>query len=235
MVVADVQADKSKQEVAAFCNHFASLKAEHHTFRELFDDERLCGLMEQTAREFFLKLKKLMHEHLLLEFAKLMDPAKSRIKKDVNLENFTVHNLYETINWSKCTKRKLENLVVRIDSFREYLKPARNKILAHSDKETKMSGAQLGEFPEGEDSQFIANVEEICNLMYAECFGIIFGDIGVTIAGDVHDFMKMIGKAATYDELFKASTGEERVKLFELLRSKLSGLDLFDKTLLLHG
>lgn len=129
--------------------------------------------------------------------------------------------MYENINWSKCTKRKLENLVVRIDSFREYLKPARNKILAHPDKETKMSRARLGEFPEEDGIQFIANVEEICNLMYAECFGTILGDIGVTIAGDVYDFRKMIVKAAAYDDLFKASTGEERRRLFDLLESKL--------------
>ncbi len=225
MVVVDAQTDISKETVRAFCNHFAKLKAQLYTFTVLFSDERLCCLMEQTAREFFTELNEIMQEHLLLEFAKLMDPAKSRIKKDVHLENFTIHNLYENINWSKCTKRKLENLVIRIDSFREYLKPARDKILAHPDKETKMSGARLGAFPEEEGIQFIANVEEICNLMHAECFGIIFGDIGVTIAGDVHDFIKMIGKAAVYDDLFEASTGEETIRLFDLLRSKLSIVD----------
>ncbi len=221
MVVVDAQTEAAKQAVAAFCNNFAKLKAKHHTFMVLFDDERLYGLMEQTAREFFLELHEIMLEHLLLEFAKLMDPAESRTKKDVYLENFTIHNLYETINWSNCTKRKLEKLVVRIESFRKYLKPARDKLLAHSDKETKMSGARLGEFPEEEGIQFIANVEEMCNLMHAECFGIIFDDIGVSIAGDVHDFIKMIGKAAAYDDLFEASIGEETIRLFDLLRLKL--------------
>jgi len=58
--------------------------------------------------------------------------------------------------------------------------------------------------------------------MHAECFGIIFGDIGVTIAGDVHDFIKMIGKAAVYDDFFEASTGRRNNKAIRSLRSKLS-------------
>jgi hypothetical protein len=35
----------------------------------------------------------------------------------------------------------------------------------------------------------------------------------------------MIGKAAVYDDLFEASTGEETIRLFDLLRSKLSIVD----------
>jgi hypothetical protein len=221
MVVADAQADASKQAVAAFCNHFARLKAEHHTFRVLFYDERLHGLMEQTARKFFLELNILMQEHLLLGCAKLMDSARSRVR-NLYRENFTIHNLYETINWSNDTKRELQSLVAEIEPFQKYLKPARNMLLAHYDKKMVMSGARLGEFPEGEDIHFLSIVEKICNLMHAECFGTIFGHIGVTIAGDVYDFRKMIGKAAAYDDLFKASTGEEKIRLFDLLRSKLS-------------
>ncbi len=80
MIVADVQADTSKQLVTVFCNHFARLKAQHHTFRVLFDNEKLRSLMEKTAREFFLELNILMQEHLLLECVKLTDPAQSRVK-----------------------------------------------------------------------------------------------------------------------------------------------------------
>ncbi len=218
MVVNNAQADASKQAVKIFCNCFAQLKAQHYTFTVLFSDKRIQDLMDVTAREFFVELNKIMHEHLLLEFVKLSDPAISRKKS----ENLTIHNLYETINWSNCTKRKLENLILRIESFRKYLKPARNKILAHPNKGTIMSGTRLGEFPEGEDIHFVSNIEEICNVMHTECFGIIFGDVGVTIAGDVHDFIKMIGKASAFDDLFNASTGEEKIRLFDLLRSKLS-------------
>jgi hypothetical protein len=64
--VVDPQADISKETVQAFCNHFAKLKAHHHTFMVLFSDKRLQNLMIQTAKEFFLELNEIMLEHFFL-------------------------------------------------------------------------------------------------------------------------------------------------------------------------
>ena len=224
MLIAEPQAKASQKTVLAFCNHFARLKAQHHTFKVLFDDVRLRALMENTAREFFFELNILMQEHLLLECMKLMDPAESRVKNEYR-ENFTIFNLDETINWSSETKQTLRDLLEEIKPFQAYLKPARNMMLAHYDKEMMMTDARLGAFPAGEDDKFMRILEKVCNLIHAECFGTIFGDIGVTVAGDVYDFRKMIAKASVYDDLFESSTGEKRVNLYDRLNLKLSSTD----------
>ena len=155
---------------------------------------------------------------------KLMDPAESRVKNEYR-ENFTIFNLDETINWSSETKQTLRDLLEEIKPFQAYLKPARNMMLAHYDKEMMMTDARLGAFPAGEDDKFMRILEKVCNLIHAECFGTIFGDIGVTVAGDVYDFRKMIAKASVYDDLFESSTGEKRVNLYDRLNLKLSSTD----------
>ena len=224
MTIAEPNTKESQQTVLKFCNHFARLKARHHTFKVLFDDVRVRSLMENTAREFFLELNILMQEHLLLECMKLMDPAESRVKKEYR-ENFTIYNLYETINWSSETKKTLRDLLEEIKPFQAYLKPARNMMLAHDDKEMVIADARLGAFPAGEDDKFMRILEKVCNLIHSECFGTIFGDIGVTVAGDVYDFRKMIAKACVYDDLLESSTGEQRMSLNNRLNLKLTSAD----------
>lgn len=106
-------------------------------------------------------------------------------------------------------------------TFRGYIKNARNKLLAHYDKETFLNAKVLGDFPFGDEERFLSVLEEICNITHEACFNSIFGTISVSTQGDVEDLKKALKKALVFDRLFSESKGEEKAKLFEYLRIKL--------------
>jgi len=117
--------------------------------------------MERAALSFFSDFNRILQEYLLLESAKITDPAKTMKK-----ENFTVDNLLLGIDWPPDIRKKLISLKDKTDSFRDYIKEARDKLLAHLDKETFLTSSRLGGFPEGEEEGFLRNLQEICDVIH---------------------------------------------------------------------
>ena len=71
--------------------------------------------------------------------------------------------------------KELESLRAITEDFRSYIKPARNKLLAHSDRTAVLSGEPLGGFPEGKGRDFFGALQKICNITHEACFGTIYG------------------------------------------------------------
>lgn len=172
--------------------------------------------MERTAQSFFKDLNIILLNYCLLEFVKITDPATTKEQ-----ENFTIDNLIESIDWPQDVQQKLRSLNDRTKIFRCHTINARNKLLAHNDKDVFLTDKILGEFPKGEDETFLKTLEEICDITHTVCFNSIFGDISVSMHGDVLDLKKTLKKAMVYDKLFSESTGNEKVKLFSYLREKI--------------
>lgn len=199
--------------VKQFCDYFVGLKAIHHIGKELFSDDEGRKLMEQTAVSFFTDINDILVKYFILETAKITDPAVTNKK----FENFTIANLLETVDWPENVADDLARLNRVIKRFRKRIKKARDKLLAHYDKNTFMSGTVLGEFPEGDDEKFMQALEEMCNVLHKAAFGEIFGDIVVGMPGDVFDLKKALKKAIAFERLFEESKGEEKSRLFKYL------------------
>jgi hypothetical protein len=192
------------------------LKIRHNIYKELFEDTTARELMKQTAPQFFLDIKKVLHNYLILEFAKITDPSKSG-----NYENFTVSNIIDS-NASILAKDVLDNLCQlngKINAFRKYIVPARHKLIAHNDKNTIMSGATLGEFPEKEDENFIGTLEEIASIMHKACFGDYLLGISPLVLGGVRDFKDALRKAVAFQKALREFKGEELARLVNILNS----------------
>ena len=88
--------ERAKKIVKRFCGHVHWLVRVRHTYRVLFEDKQpSCQtLMEKTASSFFADLNRILQEYLLLECAKITDPATTG-----NHENFTVDCLVRNICW----------------------------------------------------------------------------------------------------------------------------------------
>jgi hypothetical protein len=200
--------------VKRFCDYIFRLKEVHCIYHELFDDAGTRSLMERTAHAFFLDLNKIMIDYFLLEVAKLTDPATSHSGKR---ENFTVANLIETVEWPSDCLQEIKKLNETVVSFRKYIEPARNRLLAHYDKTTVVSGDTLGGFPQGEDGKLLAVLEQMCNVWHKAAFGVIFGDMAPYHSGDVLDLKKALSRAIAFDKLFSDSKGEELMRLWRLL------------------
>ena len=199
--------------VKDFCHYVVGLKAKHRIIKELFENQDGRKLMDHTAPAFFREINDILFKYFLLESSKITDKASSLGK-----ENFTIAYLFENIDWPANVVIDLERLNNRVKKFSGNIKGARNKLLAHFDKNTFLSGAILGKFTKGDDEKFIAALEEMCNVFHKASFDCIFGDIIVSKTGDVLDLKKSLEEAIAFKKLFKESKGEEKQKLFNYLR-----------------
>ena len=169
--------------------------------------------MEKTAPSFFADLNRILHSYLLLEFAKIIDPARTGEK-----ENFTVDNLIVTINWPQDIRDRLTSLRDKTKGFRSHILGARHKLLAHTDKEAFLADKTLGEFPEGEDKVFLETLQEVCDITHEACFGTIFGQMVLTKAGDVINFRRTLENAVAFNDLLLESSGQEKTRLYSYLQ-----------------
>jgi len=88
------------QLVKKFGNQVVRFRAVHHIYKELFENEEAQILMEKTAHSFFSDLNTILQHYILLEFAKITDPATT-----MGQENFTIDNLIESIIGLRTYKR----------------------------------------------------------------------------------------------------------------------------------
>lgn len=216
------QDETTRTLVKRFCDYIFRLKQIHYIYRELFADDGTRSLMERTAYAFFRDLNDILVDYFLLEVAKLTDPATSRVGNEMR-ENFTVANLIETVKWPSDCLQEIKKLNEVVLSFRKYIEPARNRLLAHYDKTTVVSDNTLGVFPEGEDRKLLEVLEQMCNVLHKAAFDKILGDMVPYHSGDVQDFKEALRNAIAFDKLFSDSKGDDLERLYRLLKDVDSG------------
>jgi hypothetical protein len=178
---------------------------------------------------FFLDLNRILQEYLLLECAKITDPATTH-----GDTNFTVDYLVQNICWpsdkailEKLTSlpddhkdilQELKSLQLIAQGLRGDIKSARNKLLAHLDMSAVLSSKPLGEFPEGNAKTFFCALQKLCNITHEACFGTIYGEMStITVGGgDVINLRKTLECAVAFKEALSESSGQEKTHLLLL-------------------
>lgn len=204
--------DKARGFVNKFCNHVAWLRRIRHTYKILFENDGSIELMNRAAPAFFGILQIMVSENVLLEFSKITDPSESN-----GSENFTVDNLIAAIDWPQDIRDRLTALRARTNDFRNHIKPARNKLLAHIDKKAFMAEIPLGKFPDGLDEVFLDALDEICSIAHEVCFGKILPQMIMAEPGDVISFKRALENAVAFSEYLSECSGEEKKKLHSYL------------------
>jgi hypothetical protein len=201
--------ETAKEIVKRFCGHVHWLVRVRYTYRVLFEDERpSCQtLMKKTAWSFFVDLNRILQEYLLLECAKITDPAETG-----GCENFTVDSLVRNICWpnDKNILKELESLQAITEDFRGYIKCARNKLLAHLDRTAVLSGEPLGAFAEGKGKAFFDALQRICDITHEACFGKIYGYMIPSGPGDVINLRKTLRFAVAFEEALSESSDQNK-------------------------
>jgi hypothetical protein len=211
--------DKSvRSDVDQFCGLVEGLKEKHSIGAELLDNRQTRSLMEQTANAFFRIVTGTLIDQFLLEVAKLSDPSSTG-----GNQNLTIESILETVDWPPDVLSELKGLIQPVRRFRGYIKKARNKLLAHSDKKTIRSGRTLGAFPPGEDKKVMDALEEMCQLMHKASFGVTYGQMGHSSQA-VSDIVIAMRKTLAFDKLLARSEGEERQRLHQYLSDARRGL-----------
>jgi len=208
--------DETAQSIIEkFCAHVHWLVTVRYIYTVLFEDEHpSCQtLMQQTASSFFDALEKILREYLYLECAKITDPA-----TDGSNENFTVDWLVQKIDWpNNDILPELKSLQGKTEDLRSYIKPPRNKLIAHLDTRAVLSGKPLGAFPEGMDKTFFDALQKICNIAHEACFGRIYGGMSPRNCGDVINLRKTLEFAVAFKVALSDSSDETKRWLYSCL------------------
>ena len=129
-------------------------------------------------------------------------------------------NLIKSIDWPASVYEELKALSKEAKCFRQYAKDARDKLLAHLDKQIILSNKTLGKFPPGADERFLESLETICNITHKVCFGSIF-PISAAEAGDVLNLKRVLSKALAFDKLLSEGTEREKARMEDYLQDAL--------------
>jgi hypothetical protein len=105
-------------------------------------------------------LSRVTQEHLLLQLAKLHDPAVQG--KDVNL---TIDYMIAFGNWDDPTRCELVTLHKSLERLADKIRSARNKALSHNDLVTILAGAPVGAFPAGEDVRYFQELQRFVDVV----------------------------------------------------------------------
>jgi hypothetical protein len=135
--------------------------------RALFDDNNQQQDLGTGHHVYFLNmLSEVLHEYMLLQLAKLHDPAvgAGRI-------NLSIAYIVEYGGWDVVTADRLRALKSQLDSLNAQIRPARNRILAHNDLATLLSDEPLGGFPPNADIEYFITLHAFVSLVYEKVTG----------------------------------------------------------------
>ena len=144
--------ETAKEIVTRFCGHVHWLVSVRHTFKVLFEDEQpSCQtLMKKTAWSFFVDLNRILQEYLLLECAKITDPATTG-----DHENFTVDYLVQNICWPS-DKAILERLTSLPDDDKDILQELKSlQAITEDFRNVYRTREKQTSCPLGHDSRFV--------------------------------------------------------------------------------
>lgn len=166
----------------------------YNTYRDLWEagDCRL-DLMRVAAPGFFNDVNRLLIEQLYLRVCMITDPATSRVA-GMARANLTCHFLNGELTKAGKITGEIEALSLDLIRLRDFVLPARNRLLAHLDVEQVLSGQDdLGAHPEQEAGLFFSAMQDYCDAVgWAVDEGPLdFSGIGRG-PGDVVDLLRLV-------------------------------------------
>ena len=156
-----------KETVEIFCSHCDWAHQSWLMRKHLYDENPYKEAIKHAHHAyFFSRLEKILQEYWMHEVSKLHDPAHQN-----GFDNLSVEYIFKSGAWSQEVKDKLRVLNKKMNKFAQNLKPARNKLLSHKDKNVILSGATLGCFDEGEDIMYFEALSEFANEVHLAAVG----------------------------------------------------------------
>jgi hypothetical protein len=186
----EVRTSKLEEDFLLLRDHCIVLRRDYNTYTSLFNEENR-DLLSHIAATFFTDLAEIMHRDWVLQACKIMDPASTKRNNEI-FKNITLKLINEQLKSEGLYNQKIENASARIKSYGDKIISARNKRLAHYDRDHQINNTILGETTAAELHQFLSDIQEYCNEV-----GIMIGlcplDFNCSgCRGDVFDFLKFL-------------------------------------------
>lgn len=190
----------SKAVVEEFGKLCAETWIAHRLFASLFEVERSqLDLYSSIAPHCFGDLCNILHQHVILQFAKLTDPAKTG-----RHSNLTSNYVLEAIAWPDAIRRQLADVNSRLMDFRRHIEAARSKRIAHTDLDAQLvTRESLGAFPKNAERQFLRDLQEFVDIAYGHFTNGNCLPIDVAMATDTDRLVRALAKAVVFDQCSK--------------------------------
>jgi len=183
------------EDLRAFVSACISARSLYMHYKAIFEDTALEeNPLNKLSPFFFRDLGLMFHKYIILQVCKLTDPA---VDGRGN-ENLTVKFLTANADFSTnpAGAAELRARAAKIEKFRSQLKPARDKIISHSDRKTILAGRPLGAVQPDAWADFWLDLQVFVNLLWKR----YLGDDGMEICGvaGVSDAVVMIQALRTF-------------------------------------
>jgi len=171
-------------------------RSDFDLYRSLFeDDPTSTELCVNYAPYFFNDFSRIITRALVLHACKLTDPARTK-----GQPNLTTNYILEDLQWPNDVKDELNRLNDRLMVFRDKVKAARNKRIAHADLHSQVQHLEaMGTFDMGEDVKFFEDLENFVQVAFRHVQGDPVPTIQVGASTDTYKVIRAVEKAILYD------------------------------------
>ena len=121
----------------------------------------LVKFMETPYGACLDRLIEMSHEYILLQIAKLHDPAIQGQNENLSIDFFVRQEF-----WLEDEESTIREIAAKLNDFYDQIKDARNKILAHNDRVVFGEGSLLGSFSEGDDERYFRDLGVLCSMIW---------------------------------------------------------------------
>lgn len=184
--------DEIRRTFVAFREECIWVQTCFNTFQALYQGgAKVDSLLRKSAAAFFEELNTVLVEYWVLIVCRLTDPARTKKGDD----NLTVKYLVEALTQHGLMTSDICEIARRLDTYRELINDARNKLVSHADRAAFLRNAVLGRHTEEAVEQFVRDLQRF-NELVGEAVGEGPLDYQVTsCSGDVHDLLRALTAA----------------------------------------
>lgn len=165
------------------------------THKTLFDNNDKKKETIEKERSFFHRLHSITLEYSVLQICKLHEP--SRISKN---DNLTIAYMVECGEWESDQKNRLKELQTELVELYNYIKIARDKVVAHLDLETIRTNMPVGSFAKEMDVQYFTTLQEFVTIVAKKWLNGSFELFNDLAEADAEDILDVLIKISTEEK-----------------------------------
>jgi hypothetical protein len=183
--------DEIRRTFVAFREECIWVQTCFNTFQALYHGGlHVDALLHRSAATFFKELNIVLVEYWVLIVCRLTDRARTR-----GDDNLTAKYLVEALTQHNLMTSGIREVAHRLDTYRELIDSARNKLVSHADKAAFLRSVVLGEHTKEAVEQFVRDLQRFNDLV-GEVVGEGPLDYQTTSCpGDVHDLLRVLKNA----------------------------------------
>jgi hypothetical protein len=191
-----IKAPVTTDDVNALANSCLLLRRAYIHYHELFEPRNPNGaIFDKIAPFFFGDINRILVIFITLEACKLADPAQdSRGNENLSIEFLVNHT---DLAADAAASNELNNRAIKIREFGKKLKPARDKVISHTDRSIALSGLKgLGGVDLAEWDEFWENVDAFIHILVNHYFGNPSKHFILSANSDASRFVETLTQAA---------------------------------------